>query len=69
MHTFDKNIKDLDLIIPDIAIPIANYVPYKLFNNNDSVAKNLSRNLNKRPEELNSEMFYKIAIEYEKLLN
>ena len=34
MHTFDKNIKDLDLIIPDIAIPIANYVPYKLFNNN-----------------------------------
>ena len=34
MHTFDKNIKDLDLIIPDIAIPMANYVPYKLFNNN-----------------------------------
>ena len=34
MHTFEKNIKDLDLIIPDIAIPIANYVPYKLFNNN-----------------------------------
>jgi len=34
MHTFDKNIKDLDLIIPDIAIPIANYVPYKLLNNN-----------------------------------
>ena len=34
MHTFDKNIKDLDLTIPDIAIPIANYVPYKLINNN-----------------------------------
>ena len=34
MHTFEKNIKDLDLIIPDIAIPIANYVPYKLSNNN-----------------------------------
>ena len=34
MHTFDKNIKDLDLKIPDIAIPIANYVPYKLINNN-----------------------------------
>ena len=33
MHTFDKNIKDLDIIIPDIAIPIANYVPYKLINN------------------------------------
>ena len=34
MHTFDNNIKDLDLTIPDIAIPIANYVPYKLFNKN-----------------------------------
>ena len=34
MHTFDKNIKDLDLKIPDIATPIANYVPYKLINNN-----------------------------------
>ena len=33
MHTFDKNIKDLDIIIPDIAMPIANYVPYKLINN------------------------------------
>ena len=34
MHTFDNNIKDLDLTIPDIAIPIANYVPYKIFNKN-----------------------------------
>lgn len=34
MHTFDKNIKDLDLKIPNIAIPLANYVPYKLINNN-----------------------------------
>ena len=42
---------------------------YKLFNNKNSVAQNLSINLNKRQEELNSEMFYKIAIEYEKLLN
>ena len=31
MHTFDNNIKDLDLTIPDIAIPMANYVPYKIF--------------------------------------
>ena len=30
MHIFEKNIKDLDLIIPDMAIPIANYVPYKI---------------------------------------
>ena len=31
MHIFEKNIKDLDLIIPDMATPIANYVPYKIF--------------------------------------
>ena len=30
MHIFEKNIKDLDLIIPIIAMPIANYVPYKI---------------------------------------
>ena len=33
MHIFEKNIKDLDLIIPDIAIPIANYVPYRICKN------------------------------------
>ena len=31
MHIFEKNIKDLDLKIPDMAIPLANYVPYKIF--------------------------------------
>ena len=31
MHVFEKNIKDLDLNIPDIATPVANYVPYKIF--------------------------------------
>jgi enamine deaminase RidA (YjgF/YER057c/UK114 family) len=31
MHIFEKKIKDLDLNIPDMAIPIANYVPYKIF--------------------------------------
>ena len=31
MHIFEKNIKDLDLNIPDIATPVANYVPYKIF--------------------------------------
>ena len=33
MHVFEKNIKDLDLIIPDIAIPLANYVPFKIIDN------------------------------------
>ena len=32
MHVFEKNIKDLDLIIPDMVMPIANYVPYKISN-------------------------------------
>jgi len=30
MHIFEKNIKDLDLIIPDLVPPVANYVPYKI---------------------------------------
>ena len=41
----------------------------KLFENNESVAKSLNIDLNKRPEELSNEMFYKIAIQYEKLSN
>ena len=30
MHIFEKNIKDLDINIPNIAIPLANYVPFKI---------------------------------------
>ena len=30
MHIFEKNIKKLDIIIPDITVPIANYVPIKI---------------------------------------
>ena len=33
MHIFEKNIKDLELYIPKMAIPLANYVPYKIINN------------------------------------
>jgi len=39
----------------------------KLFKNKILLLKNLNINLEKRPEELDSEIFYKIAIEYEKL--
>ena len=35
--------------------------------NNASISKNLNINLNKRPEELSHETFYRIAEEYEKL--
>ena len=33
----------------------------------ESIVRNLNIDLNKRPEELSNEMFYKIAIQYEKL--
>jgi len=39
----------------------------KLFNNNKLIAKELNLNLNCRPEELSSEMFYKITMKYEEL--
>ena len=38
----------------------------KLFKQNKSVTKKLNINLNQRPEELSNEMFYKIAMQYEK---
>ena len=41
----------------------------KLFNYDKSIAEELNLNLNKRPEELSSEMFYKITMKYEKLFN
>ena len=33
----------------------------------ESIVKNLNIDLNKRPEELSNEMFYKIALQYERL--
>ena len=30
MHIFEENIKKLDLNIPDMPTPLANYVPYKI---------------------------------------
>ena len=39
----------------------------KLFKNHVNISKNLNLDLKKRPEELSCEMFYKIAMEYEKL--
>jgi len=64
-----KNLEKITRILFSNRRKMINKNFYKLFNNKDSVAQNLCINLNKRPEELNSEMFYKIAIEYEKLLN
>ena len=33
MHIFEKNIKNLELKIPSMALPVANYVPYKILDN------------------------------------
>ena len=41
----------------------------KLFKNNKNIADDLKINLNKRPEELSNEMFYKITQKYEELVN
>ena len=41
----------------------------KLFGSKNSIAKDLDLNLKLRPEELNCDMFYKIAVAYENLLN
>ena len=41
----------------------------KLFKEKKSMVQNLNINLNKRPEELSNEMFYKIATQYEKLFD
>ena len=41
----------------------------KLFKQNKSIVKNLNIDLNKRPEQLSNETFYKIAIQYEKLFD
>ena len=30
MHLFEENIKNLDLTIPDLPSPVANYVPFKI---------------------------------------
>ena len=41
----------------------------KLFGHDKSVSNDLNLNLNQRPEELSNEMFYRIAMKYEKLFN
>ena len=42
---------------------------FKLFYKNQDIIKQLNISLSKRPEELDNEIFYKIAIEYEKLMD
>ena len=38
MHIFEENIKKLDLIIPEMPTPMANYVPFKVADNTVNVS-------------------------------
>jgi 16S rRNA (adenine1518-N6/adenine1519-N6)-dimethyltransferase len=64
-----KNLEKVTRILFSNRRKIINKNFNKLFKQNKLVAKNLNINLNQRPEELSSEIFYKIALQYEKLFD
>ena len=64
-----KNLERVTRILFSNRRKIINKNFNKLFKQNKTVAKNLNINLNQRPEELSSEIFYKIALQYEKLFD
>jgi len=64
-----KNLETVTRILFSNRRKIINKNFLKLFGGNKSIAKELSLNLYKRPGELTNEMFYKIAMKYEKLNN
>ena len=33
MHPIDKKINELNLVLPNVSPPLANYLPYQIFNN------------------------------------
>jgi len=67
-----RNPKNLELVTRELfqnRRKMINKSLNKLFKNDVSVIKMLNIDLRKRPEEFNSEVFYKIAIQYEKLFD
>jgi 16S rRNA (adenine1518-N6/adenine1519-N6)-dimethyltransferase len=63
-----KNLEKITRILFSNRRKMINKNFLKIFNNNEALANKLNLKLNKRPGELDSEMFYKITKEYEKLL-
>ena len=63
-----KNLEKITRILFSNRRKMINKNFLKIFNNNKALAKKLNLKLDKRPGELDSEMFYKITKEYEKLL-
>ena len=64
-----KNLETVTRVLFSTRRKMINKNFLKLFKGNEFVAKELNLNLTHRPEELNNEMFYKIAMKYEKLNN
>ena len=62
-----KNLEKITQILFSNRRKMINKNLKKLFKNKLSLIKNLDIDLNKRPEELSSEIFYKITMEYERL--
>ena len=64
-----KNLETVTRVLFSTRRKMINKNFLKLFKGNEFVAKELNLNLSHRPEQLNNEMFYKIAMKYEKLNN
>ena len=62
-----KNLEKITRVLFSSRRKMINKSFLKLFKNHVNISKNLNLDLKKRPEELSCEMFYKIAMEYEKL--
>jgi 16S rRNA (adenine1518-N6/adenine1519-N6)-dimethyltransferase len=62
-----KNLEEVTRVLFSNRRKMINKNFNKLFHNKALPKKKININLNKRPEELENEIFYKIAIEYEKL--
>tara|TARA_B100000686_G_scaffold84185_1_gene90975 strand:+ start:6830 stop:7636 length:807 start_codon:yes stop_codon:yes gene_type:complete len=64
-----KNLENVTRILFSNRRKMINKNFIKLFGHKQNYAKDLNVNLNKRPEDLNCETFYKIAMKYEKLFD
>jgi len=64
-----KNLETVTRILFSTRRKMINKNFLKLFKGNKFIAKELNLNLSHRPEQLNGDMFYKIAMKYEKLNN
>ena len=62
-----KNLEEVTRVLFSNRRKMINKNFNKLFNKNNYVKEKLNIDLNKRPEELTNDIFYKIATQYEKL--